>query len=64
MEMADHSSILALRIPMDRGAWQTIVHGGHKELDMTEWLWIAQHMVAMKIKSGKNIKIGNPREII
>ena len=23
---------------MDRGAWQTIVHGGHKELDMTEWL--------------------------
>ena len=25
--MAIHSSILAWRIPMDRGAWQTIVHG-------------------------------------
>ena len=25
--MATHSSILAWRIPMDRGAWQTIVHG-------------------------------------
>ena len=23
---------------MDRGAWQDIVHGGHKELDMTEQL--------------------------
>ena len=25
--MATHSSILAWRIPMDRGAWQTAVHG-------------------------------------
>ena len=25
--MATHSSILAWRIPMDRGAWWTIVHG-------------------------------------
>ena len=25
--MATHSSILAWRIPMDRGAWQDIVHG-------------------------------------
>ena len=25
--MATHSSILAWRIPMDRGAWQTIVCG-------------------------------------
>ena len=24
--MATHSSILAWRIPMDRGAWQVIVH--------------------------------------
>ena len=23
---------------MDRGAWWVTVHGGHKELDMTEWL--------------------------
>ena len=25
--MATHSSILAWRIPMDRGAWQTTIHG-------------------------------------
>ena len=34
--MAIHSSIVAWRIPMDRGAWQT--PWGCKELDMTEWL--------------------------
>ena len=27
-----------LENPMDRGAWQTTVHGGHKESDTTEWL--------------------------
>ena len=26
-DMATHSSILGWRIPMDRGAWQTTVHG-------------------------------------
>ena len=26
-DMATHSSILAWRIPMDRGAWWAIVHG-------------------------------------
>ena len=26
-EMATHSSILARRIPMDRGVWQATVHG-------------------------------------
>ena len=33
--MATHSCILAQRIPMDRGAWQAIVHGvlkGHTQL--------------------------------
>ena len=25
-----------LKNPMDRGAWRAIVHGGHKELDVTE----------------------------
>ena len=25
-----------LENPMDRGAWRTTVHGGHKESDMTE----------------------------
>ena len=39
--MATHSSILAWRISMDRGAWQATVHSGPKELDMTEPLSIA-----------------------
>ena len=40
--MATHSSILAWRVPIDRGAWWATVHGGHKELDMTE------HRTALK----------------
>ena len=32
---ATHSSILAWRIPMERGAWQATVYGV-AELDMTE----------------------------
>ena len=34
--MATHSSILAWRIPKDRGAWRATVHGVHKESDTTE----------------------------
>ena len=34
---ATHSSILAWRIHMDRGAWQATVHGV-AELDTTKWL--------------------------
>ena len=30
--MATHSSILALRIPMDRGAWWGMVHGVAKRV--------------------------------
>ena len=36
--MATHSSILAWRIPMDRGAWWAVVHGVTKESDTTERL--------------------------
>ena len=36
--MATHSSILAWKIPMDRGAWRATVHEGCKELDTTEQL--------------------------
>ena len=35
--MATHSSILAWKIPMDRGAWCATVHGFEK-LDTTEQL--------------------------
>ena len=35
--MATHSSILAWRIPLDRGDWQATVHGV-TESDMTEQL--------------------------
>ena len=34
--MEIHSSILAWRIPMDRGAWQATVHAVAKDPDMTE----------------------------
>ena len=36
--MTTHSSILAWRIPMDRGPWQGYSPWSHKELDMTERL--------------------------
>ena len=34
--MATHSSILAWRIPMDRGAWGGYSSWGHKESDTAE----------------------------
>ena len=40
--MTTHTSILAWRIPMDRGAWRGAVHGV-TESDMTERLSTAQH---------------------
>ena len=36
--MATHSSILAWRIPVDRGVWRVTVHGVRKESDVTERL--------------------------
>ena len=36
--MTTHSSILAWKIPMDRGTWRATVHGAHKESDTTEQL--------------------------
>ena len=41
--MATHSSVLAWRIPMDRGAWWATVHGVTKS-DTTERLSTAQHV--------------------
>ena len=46
--MATHSSILAWRIPMDRGAWQTTVHGV-TESDMTEQLHSLTHTVEREL---------------
>ena len=44
--MVTPSSILAGRIPMDRGAWWAAVHGwGRKESETTEQLSTAQHRV-------------------
>ena len=37
-EMATHSQHSCLRNPMDRAAWQAMVHGVVKESDTTEWL--------------------------
>ena len=41
--MATHSNILAWRIPIDRRVWWATVHGGHKELGMTEQLSARAH---------------------
>ena len=43
--MDTHSSILAWRIPMDRGAWQ--VPQGHKESEMTVRLRTAQNILPL-----------------
>ena len=42
--MATHSSILAWRVPMDRGAWRATVYGV-AELDMTEQLSTHTHLM-------------------
>ena len=41
-DMATYSSILAWRIPMDRGAWWATVHGSQR--DTTEQLTTTQHI--------------------
>ena len=46
--MATHSSVLAWRVPMDRGAWQATDHGV-TESDTTEQLSPA-HMVKVNGK--------------
>ena len=46
--MATHSSILAWRIPMDRGAGQATVHGVTTS-DTTKQLSTAQHIITQKI---------------
>ena len=43
--MATHSSILAWRVPPDRGAWWATVHWGHKESDTAERLSTAKDKI-------------------
>ena len=58
--MATHSSMLAWRIPMDRGAWWTIVHGV-AEVDTTEQLSTAQHRPRVNTTSIKHTGGGSLR---
>ena len=46
--MATHSSILAWRNSMDRGAWWATVYGGHKESDTTEVTEQQSHRIKSK----------------
>ena len=54
--MATHSSILAWRTPMDRGAWRVTAHG-ITESDTTEGLNYSQSSehfpICIEIKSGR-----------
>ena len=45
--MATRFTILAWKIPMDRGAWQATVHGV-KESDMTEQLSSSSGMLTLR----------------
>ena len=55
--MATHSSILAWRIPTDRGAWWAACSPwGHKESDMTEHLSIYGKKKIQGIEKGKKSK--------
>ena len=54
--MASHSSVLAWRIPMNRGAWQAAVHGV-SESDTTEQLSTAPMLVRSCLKSCKNFQM-------
>ena len=52
-EMATHSSFLAWRIPMDRGAWwATYSQRSCKESEMAEWLSTAKLINSVVIVSG------------
>ena len=54
--MATHSSILAWRIPTDRGTWWAAVHGGCKESDTTGRLSIVERKEKKKNNTQSKIK--------
>ena len=62
--MATHFSVLAWRIPMDRGSWLATVHGwGHKDLDTTDQLsthfyikWLSARLwLGRKTEAGRRL---------
>ena len=61
--MTTHSSILAWKIPKDRGAWRATVHEGHKESDTTEWLSTHTHsdvqIISFSNKKSFTLSISN-----
>ena len=61
--MTTHFSILARRIPMDRGAWRATVHR-ITELDMTERLSTAQRSPRKQVEeiTGKQMLLKNQNE--
>ena len=59
--MATHSSILAWRIPMDRGAYSP---WGHKELDTTERPSTAQHRTRNSQRSGSSTRAKAVRMVV
>ena len=63
--MATHSSILAWRIPMDRGAWPAgYSPWGHKELDTTEQLSIGLILVISDKQWDRSFKTSKSLEVI
>ena len=63
--MATHSSILAWRIPMNRGAWLAgYSPWGHKELDTTEQLSIGLILVISDKQWDRSFKTSKSLEVI
>ena len=51
--MANYPSILAWRIPMDKGAWWAVVHGVAKSWTQQNWLSTAHQAMEIKAKINK-----------
>ena len=59
--LTTHSSILAWRIPMDRGAWWATVHGVAKSQTWLKWLSMYTHTL-VGIKKEKNFAFWKVKE--
>ena len=58
-EMAIHSSILAWRIPMGRGAWWATLHSVARESETTESL---NNSISESLSSLQHCLLPNPKE--